>query len=44
MLDQSRIGAILDGDAAAVFGGPPGTAVLIQYTNPVSVAPDPDVG
>jgi anaerobic selenocysteine-containing dehydrogenase len=40
MLDQSRIGAILCGDADALNGGPPVTALLIQNTNPVSVAPD----
>jgi anaerobic selenocysteine-containing dehydrogenase len=40
MLDQSRIGAILSGDREALFGGPPVTAMLIQTTNPVSVAPD----
>jgi anaerobic selenocysteine-containing dehydrogenase len=40
MLDQSRIGAILCGDAAALAGGPPVTALFIQNTNPVSVAPD----
>jgi anaerobic selenocysteine-containing dehydrogenase len=40
MLDQSRIGAILCGDADALAGGPPVTAMLIQNTNPVSVAPD----
>jgi anaerobic selenocysteine-containing dehydrogenase len=40
MLDQSRIGAILTGDAEALQGGPPVTAMLIQNTNPVSVAPD----
>jgi anaerobic selenocysteine-containing dehydrogenase len=40
MLDQSRIGAILTGDAEALRGGPPVTAMLIQSTNPVSVAPD----
>ncbi|HEY9213347.1 MAG TPA: molybdopterin-dependent oxidoreductase, partial [Ancylobacter sp.] len=39
-LDQSRIGAILDGDVEALAGGPPVTAMLIQNTNPVSVAPD----
>jgi anaerobic selenocysteine-containing dehydrogenase len=42
MLDQSRIGAILTGDRDAVRGGPPVTAMLIQNTNPVSVAPDQD--
>ncbi len=40
MLDQSRIGAILTGDADALLGGPPVTAMLIQNTNPVCVAPD----
>jgi anaerobic selenocysteine-containing dehydrogenase len=40
MLDQSRIGAILCGEADALFGGPPVTALFIQNTNPVSVAPD----
>src|SRR5271165_6919585 len=43
MLDQSRIGAILTGDAQALCGGPPVTAMLIQNTNPVSVAPDQNV-
>ena len=42
MLDQSRIGAILTGDRDALRGGPPVTAMLIQNTNPVSVAPDQD--
>ncbi len=40
MLDQSRIGPILDGDADALSGGPPVTALLIQNTNPMAVAPD----
>jgi anaerobic selenocysteine-containing dehydrogenase len=40
MLDQSRIGAILTGDREALFDGPPVTAMIIQNTNPVSVAPD----
>ncbi len=40
MLDQSRIGAILCGDADALAGGPPVTALFIQNTNPVSVAPE----
>ena len=43
MLDQSRIGAILDGDGDALQGGPPVTALLIQNTNPMSVAPDQNV-
>ena len=40
MLDQSRIGAILTGDAEALGHGPPVKAMLVQNTNPVSVAPD----
>jgi anaerobic selenocysteine-containing dehydrogenase len=40
MLDQSRIGAILTGDAEALQGGPPVDALIIQNTNPMSVAPD----
>ncbi|MGB8843395.1 MAG: molybdopterin oxidoreductase family protein [Aliidongia sp.] len=40
MLDQSRIGAVLTGDAGALKGGPPVTAMLIQNTNPMAVAPD----
>src|SRR3954452_15394934 len=40
MLDQSRVGAILCGDQDALQHGPPVTAMLIQNTNPVSVAPD----
>ncbi|MFN3892085.1 MAG: molybdopterin-dependent oxidoreductase [Beijerinckiaceae bacterium] len=39
-LDQSQVGAILTGDAAALQGGPPVKAMLIQNTNPMSVAPD----
>jgi anaerobic selenocysteine-containing dehydrogenase len=42
-LDQSRIGAILTGDPDALCDGPPVTALLIQNTNPVSVAPDQEV-
>ncbi|MGE0253776.1 MAG: molybdopterin oxidoreductase family protein [Alphaproteobacteria bacterium] len=40
VLDQSRIGAILDGDAADLCGGPGVHAMLIQNTNPCVVAPD----
>ncbi len=40
VLDQSRIGPILNGERDALFDGPPVTAMLIQNTNPVSVAPD----
>ena len=38
-LDQSRIGAILTGEAEALKGGPPVRAMLIQNTNPLAVAP-----
>jgi len=40
VLDQSQIGPVLCGDAAALKQGPPVTAMLIQSTNPVEVAPD----
>ena len=40
MLDQSQIGAILTSDKEALHGGPPVDALIIQNTNPVSVAPD----
>jgi anaerobic selenocysteine-containing dehydrogenase len=40
VLDQSRIGAILCGDDAALEEGPPVQALFIQNTNPMSVAPD----
>ncbi|MGA2488317.1 MAG: molybdopterin-dependent oxidoreductase, partial [Roseiarcus sp.] len=39
-LDQSRVGAILTGDAEALKGGGPVSAMLIQNTNPLAVAPD----
>jgi anaerobic selenocysteine-containing dehydrogenase len=39
-LDQSRIGRILTGDAEALKGGPPVKAMLIQNTNPMTVAPE----
>jgi anaerobic selenocysteine-containing dehydrogenase len=39
-LDQSRIGAVLCGDKDALAGGPPVRAMIVQNTNPVSVAPD----
>ena len=39
-LDQSQVGAILTGDETALQGGPPVKAMLIQNTNPMSVAPD----
>jgi anaerobic selenocysteine-containing dehydrogenase len=40
ILDQSRIGPVLCGDALDLGDGPPVTALLIQNTNPVNVAPD----
>jgi anaerobic selenocysteine-containing dehydrogenase len=40
VLDQSRIGAILTGDNEALQGRGPVHALIIQNTNPVSVAPD----
>ncbi len=40
LLDQSRIGQVLTGDPDALRGGGPVTAMLIQNTNPVSVAPE----
>jgi anaerobic selenocysteine-containing dehydrogenase len=40
MLDQSRIGAILEGAEDALAGGPKVAALFIQNTNPLSVAPD----
>jgi anaerobic selenocysteine-containing dehydrogenase len=43
MLDQSQIGRVLTGDAEALRGGPPVTAMLIQNTNPVSVAPEQEL-
>ncbi len=39
-LDQSKIGRILTGDAEALGGGGPVKAMLIQNTNPVTVAPE----
>ena len=39
-LDQSRLGPILTGDADALHGGPPVTAMLVQNTNPAVVCPE----
>ncbi len=39
-LDQSKIGRVLTGDAEALRGGGPVKAMLIQNTNPVTVAPE----
>ncbi len=38
-LDQSQIGPILTGDKTALKDGPQVTGLLVQNTNPVSVAP-----
>ena len=43
LLDQSQIGRVLTGDPGALRQGPPVTAMLIQNTNPVSVAPEQDL-
>ena len=40
VLDQSRIGAVLCGDADALADGPPVAAMLIQNSNTALVAPD----
>ncbi len=40
ILDQSRIGHVLTGNATDLGDGPPITAMLIQNTNPMAVAPD----
>jgi len=40
ILDQSRIGPILMGDRRDLGDGPPVTALLVQNTNPMVVAPE----
>jgi anaerobic selenocysteine-containing dehydrogenase len=40
VLDQSRIGPVLTSDKRDLGGGPPVTAMLIQNTNPMVVAPE----
>jgi len=40
VLDQSRIGPVLVGDPRDLGEGPPVTALLIQNTNPMAVAPE----
>ncbi len=40
IMDQSQIGRILTGDAEALLGKGPVKAMLIQNTNPVTVAPE----
>jgi anaerobic selenocysteine-containing dehydrogenase len=42
-LDQSQIGRVLTGDSQALYDGPPVKAMLIQNTNPVSVAPEQEL-
>jgi anaerobic selenocysteine-containing dehydrogenase len=39
-LDMSRIASVLTGDPEALCGGPPVHAILIQSSNPASIAPD----
>jgi anaerobic selenocysteine-containing dehydrogenase len=39
-LGQTELGRILTGDPAALQGGPPVTAMLIQNTNPINVMPE----
>jgi anaerobic selenocysteine-containing dehydrogenase len=39
-LDQCRIGPVLLNDPYDLAGGPPITAMIVQNTNPASVAPD----
>ena len=43
VLDQCHIGRILTGDAQSLDYGPPVTAMLIQNTNPMSVAPEQEL-
>lgn len=40
IIDQSRIGYALTGNAAELQGGPPIEALFVQNTNPAVVAPD----
>jgi anaerobic selenocysteine-containing dehydrogenase len=40
VLDMSRIGPVLTGDGHDLGNGPPVTALFIQNTNPVQVAPE----
>jgi anaerobic selenocysteine-containing dehydrogenase len=40
VLDQSRIGDVLCGNADDLQGGPPVNALMVQNTNPVVVAPE----
>jgi anaerobic selenocysteine-containing dehydrogenase len=40
LLDQSRIGPVLTGDPRDLGNGPPVTALFVQNTNPMVVAPE----
>ncbi len=40
ILDMSRLASVLTGDREALGGGPPVHAMLIQNSNPATVAPD----
>src|ERR1700759_3923811 len=40
LLDQSKVGRVLTGDREALCGGGPIKAMLIQNTNPMTVAPE----
>ncbi len=40
VMDQARVGEVLCGNPHDLQGGPPVTAMLIQNTNPLSIAPD----
>lgn len=42
-LDMSQIGRVLTGDSAALQGGPPVHAMIIQNTNPAAVAPEQEL-
>jgi anaerobic selenocysteine-containing dehydrogenase len=43
ILDQSRIGPVLTGDRRDIGDGPPVTALFIQNTNPMVVAPESEL-
>ena len=43
VLQQTEIGRVLTGDAESLRHGPPVTALLVQNTNPVSIAPEQEL-
>jgi anaerobic selenocysteine-containing dehydrogenase len=43
VLQQTEIGRVLTGDPDSIRHGPPVTGLLVQNTNPVSVAPEQDL-